>query len=429
MVRHDEPAAIHQVRQEVARWVRGAWDPNLTVREWWARLADSGWGFPHWPAEWFGRGLDNRAAEAVREELAMADVLGPPNGVGPAMGANVLFAYGTEDQKRRWLPALARGEESWCQFFSEPGAGSDLASVQTRAVRDGDRWVVNGTKVWNSGTLHADRGLLVARTDPDVPKHRGISFFVIDLDQPGIEIRPIRQMNGRREFNETFFTDAVMADDALVGTLNAGFAIAMLTLGSERAEFAGGGEHALVEVAAGHKAGMLDRRVGDVVAESRPGEAGAANTPPIHTTDQLVELARRHGRATDPVIRQGIVGVHALSEALRFTALRVRAAAEAGRPPGSESSILYLGGVQVIRRFRDLVAEISGPAATLWEPDAPDGGAAAMTVVTAPCHGIQGGSEQIQRNIIGERILGLPKEPSLDRDVPFREVKVGTQRT
>jgi alkylation response protein AidB-like acyl-CoA dehydrogenase len=344
------------------------------------------------------------------------------------MGANVLFAYGTDEQKRRWLPALARGEESWCQFFSEPGAGSDLASVQTRAVRDGDRWVVNGTKVWNSGTLNADRGLLVARTDPDVPKHRGISFFVIDLDQPGIDVRPIRQMNGRREFNETFFTDAVVTDDGLVGSLNAGFGIAMLTLGSERAEYAGGGEHAFIDAAPGRKAGMLERRIGDVMAGSQHQEMGGANTPPIHTTDHLVDLARRHGRASDPVIRQRIAGVHALSEALRLTAMRGRAAAEAGRSPGPESSILYLGGVQVIRRFRDLAAEIAGPAATLWGPDAPDQGDVAMTVVTAPCHGIQGGSEQIQRNIIGERLLGLPKEPSVDRDIPFRDVKVGTQR-
>jgi alkylation response protein AidB-like acyl-CoA dehydrogenase len=428
MVGDDEPEAVRQLRREVARWVSEAWDPALTVREWWARLVESGWGFPHWPVEWFGRGLDNRAVGVIHEELAAANVVGPPNGVGTAMGANVLFAYGTDDQKRRWLPALARGEESWCQFFSEPGAGSDLASVQTRAVRDGDQWVVNGTKVWNSGTLTADRGLLVARTDADVPKHRGISFFVIDLDQPGIDVRPIRQMNGRREFNETFFTDAVVAHDALVGTLNAGFGIAMLTLGSERAEYAGGGEHTLIEVAPGRKGGVLNRLVGDVMAEVQHQEVGDGNTPPIHTTDHLVDLARRHGRAADPVIRQHIAGVHALAEALRFTGLRGRAAAEAGRAPGPESSILYLGGVQVIRRFRDLVAEISGPAATLWGPDAPDRGEAAMTIATAPCHGIQGGSEQIQRNIIGERLLGLPKEPSVDREIPFRDVKVGTQR-
>jgi len=393
-------------------------------------MAESGWAFPEWPVDWFGRGLDAVEEGVVREELAKAGVLGPPDGAGPDMGANVLLRFGSDEQKRRWLPVLARGEESWCQFFSEPGAGSDLASVQTRAVHDGDRWVVNGTKVWNSGTQVADRGLLVARTDLDAPKHRGISFFVIDVDQPGIDIRPIRQMNGLTEFNETFFTDAGVSGGALVGALNGGFAVAMATLGSERGAFAGGGEHLLPRVAAGRKAGNLDRRVGTAVEEARrraSGETvGGANTPPVHTTGQLIELARRYGRSRDPVIRQRIAEVAALSEALRFTSLRIRTAAQSGRAPGVESSVLYLGGVKVIRLYRDLVADIAGPAATLFEPDAADYSPVAMTIVTAPCHGIQGGSEQIQKNIIGERLLGLPKEPSGDRDLPFRQIPVGT---
>ena len=200
--------SIAAARKAVGEWLDGAWDPGLTVREWWARLAESGWGYPTWPKEWFGRDMSDVQADGVAQEMAARGVLGPPVGVGPAMGAKVILVHGTDGQKRRYLPGLARGEENWCQFFSEPGAGSDLASVQTRAVRDGDEWVVNGQKVWNSGTTHADRGLLVARTDIDVPKHRGMSYFIIDVDQPGIEIRPIRQMNGQAEFNETFFTDA-----------------------------------------------------------------------------------------------------------------------------------------------------------------------------------------------------------------------------
>jgi alkylation response protein AidB-like acyl-CoA dehydrogenase len=163
-----------EARAEVRAWLRDAWDPDITVREWWARLTDSGWGFPHWPKAWCGKGMTAFDATAVRSELAAAGVLGPPSGGGPTMGANVLFAHGTEEQKQRWLPAFARGEEGWCQFFSEPGAGSDLASVQCRAVRDGDEWIINGQKIWNSGTLVSERGLLVCRTDLDVPKHRGI---------------------------------------------------------------------------------------------------------------------------------------------------------------------------------------------------------------------------------------------------------------
>ena len=181
----------------VRKWLAEAWDPDITVREWWGRLADSGYGFPHWPTEWFGKSMSGPEAAAVRKEMASARVMGPPIGVGTAMAAPVLFAYGSDDQRSRWLPALAHGDERWCQFFSEPDAGSDLAGVRTQAVSDGDGWLVSGQKVWNSGTLTADRGILLARTDPDLPKHRGLSFFVIDVDQPGIEVRPIRQMNGR----------------------------------------------------------------------------------------------------------------------------------------------------------------------------------------------------------------------------------------
>ena len=173
------------------------WDDQLTVRDWWRVLADSGWGFPTWPRESFGRGLNTEAASVVYDELARAGVLGPPEGAGPSMGAPTLFLFGSDEQKKRWLPRIAYGEEYWAQFFSEPGAGSDLASVQTRAVRDGDEWVFNGQKVWNSGTLFADRALLVARTDIDAPKHKG-SVLILDVEQTGVEIRPIKQMKGGR---------------------------------------------------------------------------------------------------------------------------------------------------------------------------------------------------------------------------------------
>jgi alkylation response protein AidB-like acyl-CoA dehydrogenase len=344
------------------------------------------------------------------------------------MAAPVLFGHGTDEQRSRWLPALARGEELWCQFFSEPGAGSDLASVQTKAVRDGDDWVVNGQKVWNSSTILADRGILVARTDPDVPKHRGLSFFVIDVDQPGVEIRPIRQMNERTEFNETFFTDARVSDDAMIGRPGDGWRAAMTTLGNERADFAGGWEHPLAIVAAGERAGHLDRRVGDVLDDEGRDDIGESNTPPIHTPERVIELAREWGRTDDPITRQRLARVYAMSEALRWTGERAEAAATAGRQPGAESSVGYVGGVRLLRLIRDLVVEVTGPAGLLTGVDAPCDGDVAMTVTTVPAHGIQGGSEQIQMNILGERILGLPKEPQVDRDLPFREIVTGTQR-
>jgi alkylation response protein AidB-like acyl-CoA dehydrogenase len=411
-----------EIRTEIRTWLAEAWDPELTVRAWWARLADSGYGFPHWPAEWFGRSMSVREAAVVREEMAAARVLGPPIAVGTSMGAPVLLAHGTDEQRSRWLPALARGEELWCQFFSEPGAGSDLASVRTRAVRDGDEWVVNGQKVWNSGTLIADRAILVARTDPEVPKHRGLSFFVIDVDQPGLEIRPIRQMNGRTEFNETFFTDARVRNDAMIGAPGDGWRAAMTTLSNERTDFAGGWEHPLAIVDAGEKAGNLDRVVGELLEDPDRDEIGESNTPPLHRPEHVIELARGCDRAHDPIVRERIARVYAMSEALRWTAERASAAAAAGRQPGVESSIGYVGGVRVLRQIRDLAAEIAGPAGLLTGPESAAGGDVAMTVVTVPCHGIQGGSEQIQMNILGERMLGLPKEPQVDRDMPFREI-------
>jgi alkylation response protein AidB-like acyl-CoA dehydrogenase len=415
------PADSRRLRRAVREWIAGAWDVELTLREWWRLLAESGWGFATWPKEWFGRGLPALAADAVADELVAAGVIAPPGGVGTSMGAPVLFEFGTDEQRRRWIPALARGEEGWAQFFSEPNAGSDLASVQTRAVRDGDRWIVNGQKVWNSGTRQATRAILVARTDVDVPKHRGITFFVIDLEQPGVEIRPIRQMNGREEFNETFLTDAVVADGDRIGPVNGGWAVAMAVLTHERSRFAGGGEGVARELDRGAGSPLLDRTVGQLLARAdiwtKP-----ANALPVGTVESIVALARTHGRLDDPVIRQRIAELHALGEALRLTSERGHAVAAAGRGADAASSVVYLGGVQLVRRYRDLIGTIAGPHALLADTDA------SRSILTAPAHGIQGGSEQIQRNVIGERLLGLPREPPVDRDVAFRDLQGGTAR-
>jgi alkylation response protein AidB-like acyl-CoA dehydrogenase len=412
---------LPELRRAVRAWVDDAWDVDLTLRAWWRRLAESGWGFPAWPREWFGRGLPPLAAEAAAAELAAAGVVAPPGGVGTSMAAPVLFEFGTDEQLRRWVPALARGEEGWAQFFSEPNAGSDLASVQTRAVRDGDHWLVNGQKVWNSGTRQSTRAILVARTDVDVPKHRGITFFVIDLEQPGVDVRPIRQMNGREEFNETFLTDAVVADADRIGPLDGGWAVAMAVLTQERSRFAGGGAAGARVLDRGAGSPFLEQTVGALLARSdiwtKP-----ANALAIGTVAGVVELARTHDRLDDPVIRQRIADLHSCSEALRLTAERGHAAAASGRAAEAAASVGYLAGVHLVRRYRDLVGEIGGAHALLAESDA------SSSILTAPAHGIQGGSEQIQRNVIAERLLGLPREPQVDRDVPFRELQVGTTR-
>ena len=410
-----------QLRVETRRWVAENWDVGLTVRQWWQRLTDSGFGYPTWPRDWFGLGLSTAAAAVVLDELGQAGVLGPPEGAGPSMAVPMLLHFGTEEQKQRWIKPLAYGEEYWAQFFSEPGAGSDLASVQTRAVRDGDQWIVNGQKVWNSCTLFANRALVVARTDIDVPKHKGLGFFVVDLEQPGVDVRPIKQMNGRAEFNEAFLTDVKVPDANRIGAPDAGWNVAMTVLGHERANYAGGGGKGLRRFEGGAKFGNLDRTLRDLLAAQRP-YANMANALKIGSLDQIVALARAYGRTNDPHIRQRIASLHCLSEALRLTALRGQAADRAGRDGTGESSIAYLGGVLTVRRYRDLVADIAGPAAMLDDTDV------AETITTAPAHGIQGGSEQIQRNVIGERLLGLPREPQVDRDMPFRDIKVGTQR-
>ncbi|MGE0880712.1 MAG: acyl-CoA dehydrogenase family protein [Acidimicrobiia bacterium] len=409
------------LRAQVRAFLAEQYDPQLTCREWWRRLADSGWGIPTWPVEWFGRGMSADEGEIVRDEMANAGVLGAPSGAGVSMAGPVIMQYGTEEQKQRWLPALAYGLEQWGQFFSEPGAGSDLASVQTRAVRDGDEWVVNGQKVWNSGTLLADKALLVARSDVDVPKHKGITFFIFPVDQPGVDIRPIKQMNGYSEFNETFMTDCRVHDRDRLGPEGGGWAVALGILNHERANHAGGGNHELRSVAAGVKGGNLDRTVAEVLATKEEGPK-SANALPIDTFDGLVSLAREYGRTGDPVIRQKLASVYAMSEAMKWTAMRGQAAAKLGRAGGAESSVAYLGGVFVVRKYRDLIGDLAGAYAQL------DGNELSESITTAPCHGIQGGSEHVQRNVIGERALGLPREPQVDKDLPFRLLRVGTQR-
>lgn len=409
------------LRAEVRAWVEANWDPDRTVRAWWRILVDSGWGFPTWPEAWFGKGFGPESAAVVREELARTGALGAPEGAGPSMAVPAILAFGTEAQKQKFIPMLAYGEEYWAQFFSEPGAGSDLAAVQARAVRDGDQWICNGQKVWNSCTLFADRALVVARTDVDVPKHKGIGFFILDLDQPGVDIRPIKQMNGLEEFNEAFLTDVVIPDDQRIGAPDAGWGVAMTVLQHERGNYAGGADTRLAAVEGGTKFGYIDRTCRDVVDSGR-GFANIANALAIGTPKQVIELARRFGKLDDPHIRQRIAALHARHEALRLTALRGQAAARSGKE-GGESSVVYLGAVSVVRMCRDLVAEIAGPAAMLWGDEIAD------TITTAPAHGIQGGSEQIQRNVIGERLLGLPREPQVDRDVAFKDLRVGTQRS
>ena len=408
------------VRADVRSWLDAHWDPNQTVRVWWEALAESGWAYPTWPVEWFGKGFDADLAQVVRAELKAAGALAPPHGIAQTMGAPVILQFGTEEQRERFIRPIATGVEAWCQFFSEPDAGSDLASLKTRAVRDGEEWIVNGQKVWNSGTLTSDRGVLPLRTDPDVPKHKGLSFFIIDVQQPEIDIRPIRQLNGGSHFNETFFTDARARDADLIGGLNNGWAVTLATLANERASYAAGADYT-GGIPAGEMSGMLDLTCAEAVAQVAATNDGYTAFP-LGDSAALIHLASEAGCIEDPTVRQRIMKLHTMSEVARLTALRAKAAADAGRTPGPERSLGHIAGVNIARATRDLGLAILGAGGILVGDDAPLEGAVAMMALTSLVHGIQGGTEQIQRNIVGERVLGLPKEPQVDRDVAFRDV-------
>jgi len=410
------------VASEVRAWLALNWDEELTVREWWRRLAESGWAYPTWPRAWYGQDLTQDDASIVRAELKAAGALAPPHGIGQTMGAPVILQFGTEDQKRRFLPKIATGEEAWCQFFSEPDAGSDLASLATKAVRDGDEWIVNGQKVWNSGTLTADRGVMPLRTNPDVPKHRGISFFVIDVDQPGIEIRPIKQLNGEAHFNETFFNDARVRHADLIGEVDHGWMVTLATLANERTAYAAGADYGGGGAAPGEKGGMLDLTCAEARLRMR-ASAQSSEGFPLGDAKALAALAREFGSADDPIIRDRIARLYCQAETARLTAARAKAAADAGKSPGPESSLGYISGVHVARATRDLGLAIVGAGGMLVGDAAPRGGAIAMMALGSLVHGIQGGTEQIQRNIVGERVLGLPKDPQVDRDVPFNQMQ------
>jgi alkylation response protein AidB-like acyl-CoA dehydrogenase len=413
------------VRDAARTWFEQNWDPDLSLGEWWERLADSGWGLPTWPRDRWGRGLGQDQAAIVHEERRNVGAYGPPSGIGVMMAGPTILAHGTREQQDSFLPDMVTGRAVWCQLFSEPGSGSDLASLQTRAVRDGDEWVVNGQKVWTSGAQFSRWGILIARTDLDAPKHRGITFFVIDMDQPGVDVRPLREMTGGETFNEVFFTDARVPHANIIGRENDGWAVAVTTLAHERnslAPGAGGG---------GEIVGRpdLSRRVGDLGRAAQGGEQSGIGAALGGGGATLVRtLAEQFGRSGDPVFRQDLARVHTLAEIARYTMLRVKAESQAGRQPGPSVSTGKLLASHIVRSLRELALRIEGAHGMLVGGDAPLGGAAQALALFSPAVSIAGGSDEIQHNIIGERVLGLPGEPRVDKDVPFRELRVGTQR-
>ncbi|MDA8367023.1 MAG: acyl-CoA dehydrogenase family protein [Actinomycetota bacterium] len=426
---------------ELESWLASNWDPDLTVGEWWERLGTAGWSAPYLPEHAYGRGLLRADANRVAEVIGEFGALGAPGGLGLLLAAPTIAAHGTQEQIDLYVRDIVTGKKAWCQLFSEPAAGSDLAGLQARAVRDGDEWIVNGQKVWTSGGQIADLGMLLARTDPDVPKHQGISYFAIDMHQPGVDVRPLREMTGRALFNEVFLTEARVADAALIGGMNQGWAVANTTLANERAGLGSGGGNAAGGVATpGTVVGDLERRAGDFVRSGkrssgrRSGGEGSLLGASRGGADLLIALARATDQVGDPIIRQELARLYTWGELGRFNSLRLKAAKEAGRDIPGMPNIAKLSMSQIMRMARDLGMQIAGAAGTLHAYD--DEGRAGLTddvmnpmvkMVTeialfAQAPPIYGGTDQVQRNIIGERVLGLPKEPNNDRTTPFSEL-------
>ena len=359
--------------------------------EWRATLFEQGLLAPSWPKEYGGAGLTPLEQVVVAEEFFRAGVPtgGPNDDFSIQMVGNTILHWGTEEQKKYFLPRALSGEHVWCQGYSEPGAGSDLANLGTRAVLDGEEWVINGQKIWTSMAHVANWIFVLARTDPEATKHKGITFLLVPMDQPGVEVRPIRMMTGWSEFNETFFTDARTARDNVVGAVNAGWSVAMTLLGYERGE--------------------------------------AAATFPIMfraELDRLVELARSTGASRDPRIRQRLAWCYSKVEIMRYLGMRTLTKFLAGGEPGPAESSFKLYWSEYHKVVTELAVDILGPAAmtpsgrvaTAFRADdvgAPNDSASwATTFLMSRAGTIYAGSSQVQRNIVGEMVLGLPKEPA-----------------
>ncbi|MDA0297981.1 MAG: acyl-CoA dehydrogenase family protein [Actinobacteria bacterium] len=361
------------------------------VTEWRATLFSSGYLAPGWPVEFGGGGLSELEQVIIAEEFARAGVpTGGHNDVfSIQMLGNTLLLFGTEEQKRHYLPRLLAGEDTWCQGYSEPNAGSDLSNVGLRAELDGDQWVLNGQKIWTSAGHLADHIFTLARTDPDAPKHKGISFLLVDMRQPGIEVRPIKMLSGESEFNEVFYTDAVVPKENVVGGVNNGWAVAMGLLGFER--------------------------------------GAAASIAPIAFEaefDRLLQLAKDRGVSNDPRIRQKLAWCYSKVQVMRYLGMRTLTKFLAGHHPGPDGAIFKLYWSEYHKIVTELGVDLLGmdamvptgrkPSSAFSTDDAGapnDSMSWAMTFLNARAGTIYAGSSQVQRNIIGEMVLGLPKEP------------------
>ncbi len=399
---HDDPR-----RAAVRGWL--ADHPNPTGRQ----LAEAGYVVPHWPRPW-GLEADGLHQMVIDEELAAAGVKRPENLIGIGWAAPTILVAGSDEQKDRYLWPIFSGEEYWCQLFSEPDSGSDLASLSTRAVRDGDTYVVNGSKIWSSGAHYSRFGILIARTDPDVPKHRGISYFICPMDAPGVMLRPIEDMTTAHSFNQVFFDDVRLPASLRVGAEGDGWRLAKVTLANERVGLSSGG----------------------VLWSLGP------------TAQKLIELVRDGGGVSDPVLRDRLAAAYCEAEVLRLNQLRTLSARLAGRTPGPEASIQKIMSDDHGQTVMELAAATvgtagmltgSGPAGQIpksmqsgaTEVNFPRGGGQFPDVdpiwhyglLFSPALTLGGGTFAVQRNIVAEHVLGLPREPNVEAGLTWSETQ------
>jgi alkylation response protein AidB-like acyl-CoA dehydrogenase len=383
-----------QVRSDVRAWLAEHWSPGMGRREFTEAAVDAGWARPSWPRDLFGRDLPEEATPVIAEEFAAAGAP-VPDTTASAIAATAIKDFAESPQLRGpVLRKLLTGEYRTCLLYSEPGAGSDLAALQTRADRDGEEWVVNGQKVWTSGARQATHGLLAARTNWDVPKRRGITYFLLPMDQDGVEIRPIKQMTGQASFNEVFFTNARVPDSLRISALEDGWRVLQTALAVERMMMGGG--------------------IRRPTARANGGEERA--TRPA----DLVPIANRTGRNTDPLMRQEIARIHALRRIGAWNAERAD-----GESDMSIATVLKLAMSTVLHGSARIHTQLIGQESMLvaGEGGSQEADNANQEAMWSFINSIGGGSDQIQRNLIAERVLGLPHDPSVDHNIPFREAR------
>ncbi|MDA0791211.1 MAG: acyl-CoA dehydrogenase family protein [Proteobacteria bacterium] len=365
-------------------------DAISAAKLWQKRKYDAGWACITWPKEHGGRGATPMENVIWGQEEARVNTPDSVFAIGHGMCGPTMMAWATEDQNKRYLPRLASGEEIWCQLFSEPAGGSDLAALRTRAVRDGDEWVINGQKIWTSGAHFSDFGIIVLRTDPEAPKHQGLSYFFLDMKSPGIEIKPIKQISGAANFNEVYFTDVRVPDAQRLGAVGQGWQVALTTLMNERAAIGSGG--------------------------------GGVNFDSVFELAQAVNLGDRPA-IEDSGVRRRLADWYVQEAGLKYTGYRSMSALSRGETPGPENSIGKLVGAPKLQDMATFALDLLESGGAIWDPELSEkAGLFQATYMSSPGLRIAGGTDEIMANIIAERVLGLPQDVRVDKGIPFNKI-------